>query len=193
MKPEMVLGKDTEGDIIASVRAGDRNVLQHLYKQCYSSILHMIQNNNGSEDEAKDVFQEAFIIFYEKALLPDFELKCAVATYIYSVSRRLWLKKLMEKNRFSGIVAEDHDFVSIEDEFPEMVAKEKRLELMKSGLEELGEPCSTILKDFYIEKMSMDGITEKFGYTNPDNAKNQKYKCLQRLKKYFFTHYKGEE
>jgi hypothetical protein len=32
----------------------------------------------------------------------------------------------------------------------------------------------------------MDEIAEKFGYTNSDNAKNQKYKCLQRLKKYFF-------
>jgi hypothetical protein len=32
----------------------------------------------------------------------------------------------------------------------------------------------------------MDEIAEKFGYTNADNAKTQKYKCLQRLKKYFF-------
>jgi hypothetical protein len=28
--------------------------------------------------------------------------------------------------------------------------------------------------------------SEKFGYTNSDNAKTQKYKCLQRLKRYFF-------
>jgi hypothetical protein len=32
----------------------------------------------------------------------------------------------------------------------------------------------------------MEEIAEKFGYTNADNAKTQKYKCLQRLKKYFF-------
>jgi hypothetical protein len=35
----------------------------------------------------------------------------------------------------------------------------------------------------------MDDITEKFGYTNADNAKNQKYKCLKRLKKTFFEVY----
>jgi hypothetical protein len=33
----------------------------------------------------------------------------------------------------------------------------------------------------------MDEIAEKFGYTNADNAKNQKYKCLQRLKRIFFA------
>lgn len=53
-------------------------------------------------------------------------------------------------------------------------------------MENLGEPCKTLLKDFYVYKLSMDEISEKFGYTNSDNAKTQKYKCLQRLKRYFF-------
>jgi len=32
-------------------------------------------------------------------------------------------------------------------------------------------------------------IAADFGYTNSDNAKNQKYKCLMRLKK-IFSQYK---
>ena len=50
----------------------------------------------------------------------------------------------------------------------------------------LGEPCNTIISDFYLYDASMQDICEKFGYTNPDNAKNQKYKCLVRLKRIFF-------
>jgi len=57
---------------------------------------------------------------------------------------------------------------------------------MEKALESLGEPCQTILRDFYIHNRSMADICEKFGYTNTDNAKTQKYKCLQRLKKTFF-------
>ena len=34
-------------------------------------------------------------------------------------------------------------------------------------------------------------IASFFGYTNADNAKNQKYKCLMRLKKLFFAQYKN--
>jgi hypothetical protein len=40
-----------------------------------------------------------------------------------------------------------------------------------------------------MHSQSMEEITEKFGYTNADNAKNQKYKCLKRLKKVFFDTY----
>jgi hypothetical protein len=57
---------------------------------------------------------------------------------------------------------------------------------MGEALKLLGEPCKTIMEDFYMHNKSMQDICERFGYTNADNAKTQKYKCLQRLKKLFF-------
>ncbi len=33
----------------------------------------------------------------------------------------------------------------------------------------------------------MQEIAADFGYTNPDNAKTQKYKCMNRLRKLFFN------
>jgi DNA-directed RNA polymerase specialized sigma24 family protein len=64
--------------------------------------------------------------------------------------------------------------------------KDQQFLLMDKALLQLGEPCKTIIEDFYIHNKSMQDISEKFGYTNADNAKTQKYKCLQRLKKLFF-------
>jgi predicted DNA-binding protein YlxM (UPF0122 family) len=61
---------------------------------------------------------------------------------------------------------------------------------MESALQNMGQPCQTILEDYYLHKRSMQEIAEKFGYTNAENAKNQKYKCLMRLKKLFFDRYK---
>jgi hypothetical protein len=43
-----------------------------------------------------------------------------------------------------------------------------------------------LMRAFYFENKSMVQIGEQFGYTNADNAKTQKYKCLTRLKKIFF-------
>lgn len=37
----------------------------------------------------------------------------------------------------------------------------------------------------------MQELALEFGYTNADNAKTQKYKCLVRLKKIFFAQYKN--
>jgi hypothetical protein len=48
-----------------------------------------------------------------------------------------------------------------------------------------------LLEAFYLKKQNMQVIAADFGYTNADNAKTQKYKCLMRLKKIFFSHYKN--
>jgi len=77
-----------------------------------------------------------------------------------------------------------------DNEAKNFVENEQKYKIMDQSLLMLGEPCTTILKDFYLNKISMQEIADKMGYTNTDNAKNQKYKCLQRLKKIFFSLYK---
>jgi DNA-directed RNA polymerase specialized sigma24 family protein len=83
-------------------------------------------------------------------------------------------------------LSEVETFLGIEEEMQEIEEKEGRFQKMDEALNGLGEPCKTILEDFYIRDLSMELISDKFGYTNADNAKNQKYKCLRRLKKLFF-------
>jgi hypothetical protein len=51
----------------------------------------------------------------------------------------------------------------------------------------MGEPCKGILNAFYLENKSMTEIATHFGYTNAENAKTQKYKCLNRIRKLFFS------
>ncbi|HLG38307.1 MAG TPA: hypothetical protein VI461_01525, partial [Chitinophagaceae bacterium] len=64
-------------------------------------------------------------------------------------------------------------------------------DMMEKAIGSLGEPCKSLLEAYYLQKKNMQEIASSFGYTNAENAKNQKYKCLMRLKKIFFTHYKN--
>lgn len=64
--------------------------------------------------------------------------------------------------------------------------------MMESAMNKIGEPCKSLLDAYYIQKKNMQEIATGFGYTNADNAKTQKYKCLMRLKKLFFAQYKNE-
>lgn len=148
--------------------------------------VHLVCSNSGTEQEAKDIFQEAVIVFYERAQQPDFVLTCKIKTYLYAVCRRLWLKRLTERKRFDVSIPEVEAFDRMEEEMTEVVESEMNFQRMRDSLQALGEPCRTIIEDFYIRDFSMEIIREKFGYTSADNAKNQKYKCLQRLKKLFF-------
>ncbi len=180
----------SEEDLLYSLRNGDDKALKTIYRQHYHTIINMVTNNAGSLQEAKDIYQETLIVFYEKVKEEGFELNCQIKTFIYSVSRRLWLKQLQRKQRFNAPLTDTDEYIDLSWE--EVGDKEDQYDAMHTALESLGEPCKSILKDFYLRNQSMEEITDKFGYTNADNAKNQKYKCLKRLKKMFFEVYQQE-
>jgi len=81
--------------------------------------------------------------------------------------------------------------VPVEDEIEENERINNEFQVMDKAISSLGEPCKSLLEAYYLEKKNMQEIALSFGYTNADNAKNQKYKCLMRLKKIFFAHYKN--
>lgn len=172
--------------ILAEIRKNNEAALGELYKTHYPMAVNLICSNSGTEQEAKDIYQEAVMVFYERVQQPQFELTCRIKTYLYAVCRRLWLKRLAEKKRFSITIPEVETFEGIEEEIRDAEEKELNLKRMEDSLHALGDPCRSIMEDFYIHNFSMEIIREKYGYTSADNAKNQKYKCLQRLKKLFF-------
>ena len=174
-----------EEALISELRKKNEAALKQLYRENYVMILKLVVNNNGSEEEAKDVYQEAIIHFYERLSQTEFELTCKIKTYLYAVCRKLWLQRLAQRNKFVRI-EEGERVADVEQAVNEMETKEKDFSAMSRSLDKLGEPCRSILEDYYLKSLTMDEITEKFGYTNSDNTKNQKYKCLQRLKKFFF-------
>jgi len=176
----------TDREVVLGILNNSEDVLNKLYAGYFPMVLQFILNNNGDEDDAKDVYQEGIIVLYNKIKGGDFELSSKLKTYIYSVCRRIWLKKLAQYSKKTSSVADFEDIIAIEEDMEQHEEKDQQFEKMEVALTSLGEPCKTIIQDFYIHNLSMQDICEKFGYTNTDNAKTQKYKCLQRLKKLFF-------
>jgi RNA polymerase sigma factor (sigma-70 family) len=172
----------TEDDFVAGIRMDNEMVMNQLYKLHYPMIEHFIITNGGLQEEAKDIYQEAFIVLYENLQEPDFELSCKIKTYLYSICRRLWLKRFSYKTKYQANLVDSEDFLQIDDE-GNAQQNEILFGVMQDSLHKLGEPCRTILEDYYLNDMNMVQIADKMGYTNADNAKNQKYKCLMRLKK----------
>ncbi len=184
----------SDEEFIEGLRSGNNVVLKALYKKYFQLVLKFIVNNNGTQEAAQDVYQECIIVLYENTQDPQFQLHCQLQTYIYSVARRLWLKQLKKAGKtFLMKEEEEMDLADVSEDFSRHIEKEQELEKLNAGMAQLGEPCQSLIRDFYVNRLSMDDISIKFGYTNADNAKNQKYKCLQRLKKFFFNTTGGVE
>ena len=180
-----------EEGLLKGLAEGDKRAIEIIYKDHFNSIQALIINNNGSSDDAKDIFQEALIVLYEKVRSGSFELNCQIKTYLYSVSKRLWLKKLSVSNRFVSSAEDPASTYPVEDEIEAHEKRDAEFDMMEKAIAGLGEPCKRLLEAYYLKKQNMQVIAASFGYTNADNAKNQKYKCLLRLKKIFFAHYKN--
>ena len=177
--------------LLQGLARNDKKAIETLYRENFNIIQALIIKNNGTAEDAKDIFQEAMIVLYEKVQSDTFVLNCQIKTFVYSISRRLWLKRLMQQNRF--IISEGHaEIVNVDNEIEDHEKRNMEFGLMEKAMNNLGEPCKSLLEAFYMQKRSMQDIAASFGYTNSENAKNQKYKCLMRLKKLFFSQYKND-
>jgi RNA polymerase sigma factor (sigma-70 family) len=177
--------------VFKAVGNNDKDAIELVYRENYPLIQHFVISNNGSEDDARDIFQEAMMVLYEKAKMPGFELTCQIRTYLYSVCRRLWLKKLQYNRRIESQVENFDKIVPVEEDIEQHEKLNGQYLIMRTAMGKIGEPCKSLIEAFYVHRKNMQEIAGFFGYTNADNAKNQKYKCLVRLKKLFFAQYKN--
>ncbi len=184
----------SDESLISSLAFGDTKAIQYIYKSFYPTIEKMVFKMNGSVDDAYDIFQDSVTIVYEKAKADDLHLSCQLSTYIVSVAKNLWLKKLSKNKRQSVSVLYDdmEESVAVDSDITHFHEFENNVTKLQDCFIKIGEPCNTLLKAFYVENKSMQEIAINFGYTNTDNAKTQKYKCLNRLRKLFFNKNENE-
>jgi RNA polymerase sigma factor (sigma-70 family) len=178
-----------EQALLKGLANNDSKAVETLYKSHFGMIQHFVTNNNGSLDDARDIFQEAMITLYEKVQTDSFSLTCQIKTYLFSICKHLWLKRLQQMGRYSTPLSTEEESVSVEMDTDESAKKDAAFAIMDRALNSLGEPCKSLLEGYYLNKKDMQALAAEFGYTNSDNAKNQKYKCLMRLKKLFFAQY----
>ena len=110
--------------LLEGLAQNDRLAIETLYQQHYSMVQSLIINNQGTADDARDIFQEAMIVLYEKARSGSFELNCQLKTYVYSVSRRLWLKSASAMQKYVPEINGMEETVPVEEE----------MELQNSGM-----------------------------------------------------------
>ncbi len=178
--------------LLEGLARSEKGAIEAIYRENYGMVQALVLNNTGSPDDARDIFQEVMIVLYEKAGLESFELNCQLKTFVYSVARRLWLKKLQQMQRYNSTPVENlQETVPVDEDIELHEQKNQQFGYMESAMGKIGEPCKSLLEAYYLQKKQMQDIAADFGYTNADNAKTQKYKCLVRLKKLFFAQYKN--
>ncbi|MBC7451368.1 MAG: sigma-70 family RNA polymerase sigma factor [Cytophagales bacterium] len=172
-------------EILDELKKGNESILDLLYKKNYRMMVKMIVKNNGSEEEAKDIYQESLIVLWQKAHDPSFVLYSKISTYLYSICLNLWRKELERKKRHSYDMKEGSEIIEMD--------RDERIKIINKCVQQLGETCRNILTYYYFDRLSMTEIAEKMNFANSDTAKTKKYKCKKELDQLVKSLYKESD
>ena len=128
--------------LLNGLAKNDAKAIETIYKSNFNMVQSFVLNNNGTYDDARDIFQEAMIVLYENAKTESFILTCQIKTYIYSICRRLWLKRLQQLNRYTSQVESLEETVPVEEDLDYQEKRNADFVIMERALGSLGEPVA---------------------------------------------------
>jgi len=168
--------------IIAGFKNNNAAILKQVYLNVYPKVSAYVHKNNGSEDQAKDIYQEAFVSCWKNVKEDRLSSTANIEAYLFTIAKNKWVDYLRSTTykRNKGNIAAT-DLKTVTDDVPNDESHEANLNAMNTALKRLGASCKTLLRLFYFERRSMDQIAVELKMTAA-SARNQKYRCMQKLR-----------
>ena len=155
--------------------------IEMLYLYFFPMVARFILSNNGTKEDAEDIFQEGIIAFFNQIKGGDLALKCKLKTYCYSICRNLWLKKIKLKKPDTLHIEDREEFIKMDADFFKTIELNEEKRAMLELINQLGGDCKTLLTYFYYERLEMKEIAFRMNFASDQVARNKKVKCLRKL------------
>lgn len=88
-------GRVNDSELIRAAQRGDRAAFEELVRQYDQAVLRLAYHLTGSEADAQDIFQEAFLKAYRH--IGNFRFECSFYTWIYRIVTNLCLDYLRKR------------------------------------------------------------------------------------------------
>lgn len=150
---------------------------ESLYENAFPAFARFAGRRNASFEDAKDIFHDAMVIYYEKSHDPDFTITVSPEAYVVGIAKHLWVRKYNRDKGRQPLSGNEQDYVIPPDFYPD-----RHETKLLAFLERAGEKCLDLLQRFYFEKMSLKAIASSLGYRTEHSAAVQKYKCIGKVR-----------
>jgi RNA polymerase sigma-70 factor (ECF subfamily) len=92
---ERLQAREAEMDLIREAQSGSRTAFDALVRQYEHQVLRLALHLTGSEHDAEDIYQEAFLKAYR--YIGNFRFECSFYTWIYRIVTNLCLDQLRRR------------------------------------------------------------------------------------------------
>jgi len=179
--------KINQAQIIEAIKNNNEAVLHSLYVDNYRKVELVILKNNGSIEQAKDIFQEAYITVWRNVKNNSFIPKneTAINGYLYTIAKNKWMDYLRSSEYKKKVSLHTMKHLNDQDTLlnkPQLESEfDQKLSIAMRAFKDMGEPCKELLTKFYFEKKSMIEIANELSLDKA-STRNKKYRCMQKLR-----------
>lgn len=177
---------------IEGLRRNDAAVIREIYTRYSREALLWVQNNNGSPDDARDVFQEAVVALFEKAQQTTFTLTCPLGAMLYILYSRKWIDRLRQKKKESVVRMEEESRYKA-DIVPDMLELVEQLESenlrhkhLSTAFQALSELCQQLLK-LLSEGIPPSETAVQLQMNSVDTLYRRKNACISRWRELYLS------
>lgn len=171
-----------QNDLINDLQEEQAKAYQSLYNNYFGQVKNFVCNNKGSLSDAEDVFQDTMFVLVQKIRKDQFRLTASMGTYIVAIAKNIWLNKLRHQYRQEIEMSKyNHTFF---EEIDQAIEQEKYYKSqLQQYLYKVSKHCQSVIEDVFFKGKSTEQIQKEYGYSSKHNAANQKYKCVEQLKR----------
>jgi RNA polymerase sigma-70 factor, ECF subfamily len=183
--------RSSEDTLIRAAQAGDSEAFEQLVRSYDQQVLRMALNLLRSPEDARDIYQEAFLRVYRN--LPKFRFDCSFSTWLYRIVANLCLdqlrKRKVRKEDASAVETADGevDRFQFVPENRADVDPQRRLlstqvgDRIREVLEDLTPRERIVFEMRHYQGMRLRAIGEALGVTE-EAAKNCLFRATQKMR-----------
>ncbi len=168
-------------EAIAGTEAEMNEAIRFLYKKNFRLLTNYIVTNNGTREEAEDIFQDVIVSFINIVKQQKFRGESSIQTFLFTMNKHFWFNELKrKKNTYKRETKYVNEQVAQQNSIT-MEADPVHAKDLINLLDQLGPKCKQILVSYYYENQTIKEILSGLNYENEQVVRNKKYKCLKML------------
>ncbi len=161
----------------------DDSEITYWYQQYKEDFLRKTAQYPLSREQRLDIYQDAFIVLYEKLKYQDLTVKTNIKSYLLGIGKNMMMDKIKDEiseRKLKEDLVSEVEMGSLG--FYQMEPLSAHQEALHQALQKLSESCRKILILFYYRNYSIDAIMHHFSYRNENVTKSHKSRCLKKLR-----------
>lgn len=182
--------------VIEDLSRTQQKLNQFAAKQWDKTLAYLQGVFSISRSDCEDIFQEAFIVLYNKIIEGKLSLSSSLSTYFIGICRnkahermRVKGKELNLFDEFPNTTKDEFEderidrLLALEDDNEQIEARKEAV--VREIVSKLPSPCDQILWGYYRDGFSMKTLAKMYNYKSEGSVKVTKHRCGEKFKARF--------